>query len=98
MSALGRSAGFAAFVRQRLEHGRSYGRQRGADSADGAQSGRVLVAPLVPFVLTLRVTRLVLGKGRHRARLVAALPLVFVFNVAWGLAEALGHADELRRR
>ena len=96
--ALGRSAGFAAFLRQRVEHGRSHGRQRGAHLGKGHNFLRMLSSPLVPFVMTLRVARLVLGKRRHRARLVAALPLVFAFNVAWGLAEGRGHADELGRR
>jgi len=54
-------------------------------------------APLVPFVMTMRVTRLVFGKRSHRGRLLAALPLVFVFNVAWGLAEGLGYGDDLIR-
>jgi hypothetical protein len=98
VAALGRSTGFAAFVQQRIEHGRSHGRQRGAHRGKGHNLLRMLISPLVPFVLTLRVTRLVLGKGRHRARLAAALPLVFVYNLAWGLAEGIGYADELRGR
>lgn len=94
----GRSAGFGAFLRQRLEHGRSHGRQRGARGGRGHNLIRLIAAPLVPFVMTVRVARLVLVKRRHRGRLLAALPLVFVFNLAWGLAEGIGHAAELRRR
>jgi hypothetical protein len=94
----GRSAGFAAFFRQRLEHGRAHGRQRGSEASRAENAVRMLAAPLVPFVMTLRVARLVWGKGRHGARLAAALPVVLAFNVAWGLAEGLGHADVLRGR
>ena len=96
--AQGRSAGFSAFLRQRVQHGRSHGRQRGVRAGKGQNLVRLLAAPLVPFVMTLRVLRLVFGKRRYRRRLFAALPLVFAFNAAWGLSEGLGHADELRRR
>ena len=97
VAALGRSAGFAAFVRQRIEHGRSHGRQSGARRGNVHNLARVLISPLVPFVLTYRVTRLVFSKRRHGARLVAALPLLFAYNLAWGLAEGLGYADQVRR-
>jgi hypothetical protein len=96
--AQGRSAGFSAFFRQRVQHGRSHGRQRGVRVGRGQNLVRLLAAPLVPFVMTVRVLRLVFGKRRHRCRLLAALPLVLAFNAAWGLSEGLGHLDELRRR
>ena len=95
--AQGRSAGFSAFVGQRVRHGRSHGRQRGARAGRTHNLARVLASPLVPLVMTLRVVRLVLEKRRHRGRLLFALPFVFAFNVAWALAEGLGHGDELRR-
>ena len=94
----GRSAGFSAFFRQRLQHGRSHGRQRGSETSRGHALMRMLLAPVVPFVMTTRVATLVFGKGRHRGRLLAAAPLVFAFNVAWGLAEGLGYGEELVRR
>ncbi len=96
--AQGRSAGFAAFVRQRVRHGRAHGRQRGLRWGKARNLAGVLASPLVPFVMTLRVARLVYAKGRYRGHLVAAVPLVFAFNVAWAFAEALGHVDELVRR
>ena len=91
----GRSAGSGTFIRQRLEHGRSHGRQRGSRGGLLQNLVRVIAAPLVPFVMTVRVGRLVFAKGRFRARLLAALPLVFAFNVAWALGEAVGHVDEI---
>jgi hypothetical protein len=94
----GRSAGFAAFIRQRLKHGRSHGRQRGARTGRTQNLVRAIASPLVALVMTLRVARLVLEKRRYRLRLVAALPYLFAFNLAWALAEGLGHADEFRHR
>ena len=96
--AQGRSAGFSAFVGQRLRHGWSHGRQRGRRAGRAHNLARVLASPIVPFVMTMRLVSVVLHKRRHRRRLLAALPFVFAFNVVWALAEGLGHADELRSR
>lgn len=93
-----RSAGAGAFVRQRLAHGRVYGRQRGAGFGSGRNAIGVAAAPLVPFVLGFRRTRETLGKGRHRGRLALALPLLLVFDAAWAAGESLGHLDVLRER
>jgi hypothetical protein len=94
----GRSAGFAAFARQRLEHGRRYGRQRGEQFSRPRNLAGVLGAPLVPFLMTVRVLRRVLAKGRFRRQAVVALPLIFTFNALWAYAEARGHAETLLRR
>jgi hypothetical protein len=94
----GRSAGMRAFVRQRLDHGRDYGRRR----AEGAGTGRRVVgiasAPTVPFVLTTRLIRRLAAQGRFRRPLLASLPLILVFNVAWALGEAAGQVGSLRHR
>ena len=49
----GRSAGFGAFFHQRLEHGRAYGRQRGARFGAGRNAAGVALAVVVPFVLAV---------------------------------------------
>lgn len=94
----GPSAGISAFTRQRLRHGRLFGHQRGARFGAGRNLAGVLAAPLIPFVMTLRVVREVTRRRRHRLQLVTALPLVFYFNVVWAVAEARGHLEMLRRR
>jgi len=94
----GRSAGARAFARQRLAHGRAYGRQRGSRFGAGRNAVGVAAAPVVPILLSLRIVREVLRKRRHRARVLLALPLVLVFNAAWAAGEALGHVDALRGR
>jgi hypothetical protein len=94
----GRSAGFAAFARQRLAHGRRYGHQRGVHFSRTRNLVGVLAAPLVPVLMTLRVLRQVFGKGRYRGRALLALPVIVAYNAVWAYAEALGHADMLRGR
>ena len=92
----GRSAGPRAFLGQRLHHGRAHGRQRGARYGRLRNLGGILGAPLVPPLLTLRIARRVWARGRLRRPLLAALPLIAVFNAAWAAGEARGHLDALR--
>lgn len=95
---MGRSAGFAAFARQRLRHGRRYGHQRGANFSRPRNLVGVLGAPAVPLVMTARVLLQVFSKGRFRARAVASLPAIVAYNMVWAYAEARGHADILLGR
>ena len=60
----GRSAGAAAFVRQRLSHGRLYGHQRGRSFSRARNAVGVLAAPLVPFLMTARVLQEVFARSR----------------------------------
>jgi hypothetical protein len=94
----GRSAGVAAFARQRRRHGRLYGHQRGERFGTARNVVGVVGSPLVPFLMTFRVVRQVAAKRRHRLAALLALPLIFYFNAVWALAEARGHADMVRRR
>jgi hypothetical protein len=94
----GRSFGWRAFVRQRLRHGRAYGQQRGAGGGSADNVIGILRSPLVPFLMTYRVLAQVAGRRRLRARVLAALPLIFLFNLAWACAEARGHLDALTSR
>jgi hypothetical protein len=94
----GRSAGMRAFARQRLVHGAAHGRQRGARFGIARNVVGVLAAPLVPALLTGRMLRAVLARRRLRARMLAVVALIFLFNVAWAAGEAAGHAQALRRR
>ena len=94
----GRSAGARLFWRQRLAHGRHYGRERGAEFGRGRNLAGVLASPLVPLLLSLRVLRQVARKRRHGARAFLALPLILAFNVAWAIGEARGHLETLRGR
>ena len=94
---MGRSAGFAAFVHQRLEHGRRYGHQRGINFSRARNLIGVVAAPAVPVLMTVRVMRRIFAKGRFRTQAVLALPAIVAFNVTWAYAEARGHLDMLLR-
>ena len=94
---MARSTGFAAFTAQRLSHGRQYGRDRGRGFSTARRVVGISASPVVPFLMTSRVFRLVLRKRRYRGRAIAALPLIFWFNSVWAFAEARGYADLLRQ-
>jgi hypothetical protein len=94
---MSRSAGASAFLRQRLAHGRAYGRSRGGRSSRAGNVARVLLAPVVPVVLIARTARETFSRGRLRGRLLVALPYLLAFDVAWATGEALGHLDSMRR-
>ena len=92
----GRSVGFTAFAAQRFAHGREHGRQRGSRFSRSRNVAGVAGAPIVPFVMTVRVLREVFSRGRFRARVLLAVPLVLALNAVWAAAEAVGHVDVLR--
>ena len=94
---MGSSAGAAAFLRQRLAHGREYGRTRGSRSGAAANLARIALSAAVPFVLVARTLREAAGRGRRRS-LLPVLPHVLLFDTAWAAGEALGHVDALRAR
>ncbi len=94
----GRSAGVRAFLRQRLRHGRAYGRERGARLT---RSGNLLAlgrAPLVPPLMVARICRELRTRGRLTLRAAATLPWLIAYNIAWAAGEAHGHADVLLAR
>lgn len=95
---MGPSAGFGAFVRQRLAHGRVFGRTRGSGAPAATNVVRIGLAALVPLVLLARTARQVFGRRRLRGRLLGSLPVLLVFDLAWAAGEALGHLDAVRRR
>jgi hypothetical protein len=94
----GRSAGAAAFVRQRLKHGRAYGHQRGERFGPLRNAAGVAGAPIVPALMTLRTFRELARRRRHRTRALAALPFMLLFNCAWAVGEGRGHLETLLGR
>ena len=71
--------------------------QRGRHFTRARHARGVLASPAVPFLMTARVVRRVVAKGRYRMQAVASLPLIFALGCVWALAEARGHLDLLLR-
>lgn len=94
----GRSAGWAAFTRQRLLHGEAHARQRGERFSPARNALGVLGAPAVPFLLTARILRELNSRDMLGIRTLLAMPHILLFNVAWAVGEARGHMHALRRR
>ena len=94
----GSLSGFRSFVRQRREHGRLYGHQRGAQLGRARNLVGVLASPVVPFLMTLRVYRELGSRRRLGLRPLLALPVVFTYNLVWAVAEASGYLDMVRGR
>jgi hypothetical protein len=94
---MGRSAGARAFVRQRVLHGREFGRARGRRSGAASNLARVVLAVAVPVVLAARTFREASQRGRT-GQLARVLPLVLLFDAAWATGEAFGHLDAMRGR
>jgi hypothetical protein len=94
----GRSAGWRAFADQRLRHGRAYGHQRGEAFTRNRALIGIAASPLIPFLMTLRVLKLVFHKRRNRRRALMAAPAIFWFNAVWAFAESRGYLDVARGR
>ena len=93
----GRSAGFGAFFQQRLEHGRAYGRQRGARFGTGRNVAGVAARASSCRSCSWRGRRARCSRAAASADAsLAALPALFAFDVAWAAGEAMGHLDTLR--
>ncbi len=86
-----------AFCRQRLAHGHQHGRRLSVGKGRTAILAAATRAPLVPPLLTARVVKTVLRKGRHRTVLVLVMPLVMWFHLWWATGELLGRLDAVRR-
>ncbi|MFN2633156.1 MAG: hypothetical protein ABR610_07050 [Thermoanaerobaculia bacterium] len=85
----GHSAGFIDFCRNRFAHGIRSGQSRRKTAPRFTTAVRVLGAPLVPFVLLIRIARRAASRG-YAARFLASLPFLLPFLAAWALGEAVG--------
>lgn len=86
---LGPSAPLLSLARQRFSHGRHSGSWR---VATGVRAGWQVIAaaPLVPFLLALRIARRVLSRRADRMRFLASLPALMLLAGAWAAGEAWG--------
>lgn len=78
-------------LRERFVWGRSFAGTRAKDMSLAQRGIFCGLSFLLPAVLTLRIVRLALGKGRHLNRIVPALPLVALLQTIWSAGELAGY-------
>jgi hypothetical protein len=87
------SGGLSAwrFLKRRYIHGRYFAARRGRDFTRGQRMLRAASFLAVPALLLNRIVGRVWRHGRHRAKLVIALPLIGCFLMAWAVGEGVGY-------
>lgn len=83
---------FREAMRERVVWGRSFAGTRVRGAAVGKRLLLAALSPLLPFLMTARLARGVVQRGRGVGRFAAALPLVFALQCAWAFGELLGYA------
>jgi hypothetical protein len=79
---------FAAFCRDRFEHGRAYARDRMAERGSGRWA-RLALTPLLPLVLFKRVAGA--SAGESPGAFLLAAPVTLAFLAAWAVGEGVGY-------
>jgi hypothetical protein len=80
-----------AALRERYVWGRSFAGTRAEQMPASRRLIFAALSFLLPLVLTGRVTKQALFKGRHIGRLFRALPLVFLLQIIWSMGELVGY-------
>lgn len=81
----------ADVLRQCYHHGRTFAGMRVEGGSLGRRAVLGVGSLLLPWLLTGRIVRRVLGKKRHQWELLKALPLLFVFMTSWAYGEMCGY-------
>ena len=82
----------SAFLSERFHYGRWYAGTRNQFITSLRRLIYLLFSPLLPFLLTVRLSRRVFGRHQHRREYIMAFPLLFLFLIAWAIGEGLGYA------
>ena len=80
------------YLRTRYYHGRCFGAMRAGRAPLPTRLIRAATTPMVPAVLLWRWSRGILGKGRHRMRYIATMPVQLVLFAWWAWGELCGYA------
>jgi len=82
-----------AFVRKQLMHGRAFARMRVAEQSFSPlrRCAYALLAPALPLLLALRLTRRMRQRGQRRTTLARNAPLVLLGLCLWSLGELHGY-------
>lgn len=83
--------GFREFLSQRYHYSRSYAGMRNAELGP-RRIAYALGSPALAPLMTYRVARNVLARGRHLAAFARATPLILLYSAVWAGGEAIGYA------
>lgn len=76
---------------ERVQWGRLLGRLRSQGCSVGRRLAYLVSSPLIPLLLTARVTRRNLAVKQSRLQLIRSLPFLLLLATAWGVGEFLGY-------
>ncbi|WP_435009227.1 glycosyltransferase [Tundrisphaera lichenicola] len=79
------------FLIQRFHFARSYAGMRRVDQSPARRLIYGFGSLALPALLTLRVSRIALGKRRHLGRFAASLPLIVLFYTIGAVGEMIGY-------
>lgn len=82
---------FWAVFRQRLHYGRWFAAARMSGSTVFQRLLYAGFCPLLPWVLTWRLARIVMERGGHGREFVRALPWILFFQTVWSVGEFFGY-------
>jgi GT2 family glycosyltransferase len=82
--------GLREFLSQRWHYSRSYAGMRN-ETLGRRRYLYALGTPLLPPLLSWRITRNVLRRSGHRRELLLAMPLILLYTAAWAAGEAVGY-------
>lgn len=86
-----RNLRFLPALRERFVWGRSFAGTRALEISNIQRATFAAFSFLLPFLLTVRIVARGIGKRRQPAKLVAALPIVFLLEIFWSMGEFVGY-------
>ncbi|MBL8804851.1 MAG: glycosyltransferase [Planctomycetes bacterium] len=82
-----------AALRERFVWARSFAGTRARMSGAPKRWIWAAASPLLPLLMTARLARTAFGRGAHKGRFVAALPLIALLQCVWALGEFVGYVS-----
>jgi glycosyltransferase involved in cell wall biosynthesis len=86
-----RSFTLAGFLKNRFLHGKQFGGSRAESFSGTKRIIHILLSPLVPIILLLRITLRVIAKRKNLAKYFLAVPILILFLVSWSFGELSGY-------
>lgn len=80
------------FMKERFHYGRWYAGTRNKSITPPRRAYYLFFSPVLPLLLSARISRRVFSRGRHYREFVTAFPILFIFLIAWAVGEIVGYA------